>query len=117
MVKTKLYELRVQKDIRQEEMADLVGVGQATYSRKERGITDVTMEEWILMAKILEVKVEDIYRPNSRTVTTSRKTTNKLTNLPLYIVNQIDQLKKENAALKEELKNLKNKIFENKKRN
>lgn len=82
-------------------MANLVGIRQSTYSRKERGVTDVAMDEWILMAWILEVTVEDIYRPNFKFGITISKNTNKLANAPLYIINEIEQLKKENFELKE----------------
>lgn len=110
MVKTKLHEVRVKKEILQEEMANLVGIKQSTYSRKERGVTDVTMEEWILMARVLDVNIEDIYRPNLRTSITTGKTTNKLANVSHYVVNEIEQLKKENAELKKENANLKEEL-------
>lgn len=99
--------MRINKNIRQEEMADLVGMRQSTYSRKERGATEITMEEWTLIAKILEVQIDDIYRPNSKKSINSSKNTYKYSNVPLHVLAELEQLKKENSQLKEELYKLK----------
>lgn len=91
-------------------MANLVGIGQATYSRKERGTTDVSMEEWIIMAKILGVSIDEIYNPNSRKSLTALKNNDNNFNIPLQILNELEQLKKENSELKDEIKKLKAKF-------
>ena len=38
---------------------------QTTYSRKERGISPITIAEWERIAKALEVSVEKIVEPNN----------------------------------------------------
>lgn len=55
-----LYNTRKTKGVSQEEMAELVGMEQTTYSRKERGQSTITDSEWERFAKALEVPVEDI---------------------------------------------------------
>ena len=38
---------------------------QTTYSRKERGISPITIAEWERIAKALEVSIEKIVEPNN----------------------------------------------------
>ncbi|MDQ1095778.1 helix-turn-helix transcriptional regulator [Chryseobacterium camelliae] len=61
MLKSKLHEVRIRKGLSQEQVAHLVGMTQSNYSRKERGTTKIFKREWILLAKKLEVTLEDIY--------------------------------------------------------
>ena len=57
---TKLTSIRKSKMISQEEMATQLGMEQTTYSRKERGISPITQEEWKRFAKILDVSAHEI---------------------------------------------------------
>lgn len=57
---TKLTSIRKSKMISQEEMATQLGMEQTTYSRKERGISPITQEEWKRFAKILDVSEHEI---------------------------------------------------------
>jgi len=68
MVKEKLFEARTKKGLSQEQLADLVGMTQSNYSRKENGIKKIVDAEWDKIAKELEVKKEDIYEEDSQKV-------------------------------------------------
>ena len=54
----KLISIRKIKKITQKQIANLIGMEQTTYSRKERGISPITIAEWERIAKALEVSVE-----------------------------------------------------------
>lgn len=96
--------MRIKKQIRQEEMADLVGMTQPTYSRKERGVVNITTQEWELMAKILEVEIQDIYQDITRKNVLPRKSNSPYLSIPDFILEELDFLKKENLKLKEKIK-------------
>ena len=53
----KLISIRKTKKITQKQIANLIGMEQTTYSRKERGISPITIAEWERIAKALEVSV------------------------------------------------------------
>ena len=61
----KLISIRKIKKITQKQIANLIGMEQTTYSRKERGISPITIAEWERIAKALEVSVEKIVEPNN----------------------------------------------------
>ena len=61
----KLISIRKIKKITQKQIANLIGMEQTTYSRKERGISSITIAEWERIAKALEVSVEKIVEPNN----------------------------------------------------
>ncbi len=61
----KLISIRKTKKITQKQIANLIGMEQTTYSRKERGISPITIAEWERIAKALEVSVEKIVEPNN----------------------------------------------------
>ena len=61
----KLIFIRKTKKITQKQIANLIGMEQTTYSRKERGISPITIAEWERIAKALEVSVEKIVEPNN----------------------------------------------------
>lgn len=61
----KLISIRKTKKITQKQIASLIGMEQTTYSRKERGISPITIAEWERIAKALEVSVEKIVEPNN----------------------------------------------------
>ncbi len=102
--------MRIQKQILQEEMANLVGMKQATYSRKERGISKITMEEWEIMSKILQVEITAIYQDFSRKNQMVSNLKSPHLDIPNYILEEIDFLKRENLELKEEIILLKEKL-------
>ena len=61
----KLISIRKTKKITQKQIANLIGIEQTTSSRKERGISPITIAEWERIAKALEVSVEKIVEPNN----------------------------------------------------
>ncbi len=50
-MKTKLQEVRNRKGLSQEQVAEMVGMTQSNYSRKENGFTKMFQPEWELIAK------------------------------------------------------------------
>ncbi len=106
MIKLKLQIMRLQKQLSQEEIADLVGMTQSTYSRKEKGITNITMQEWMKIAKVLGVEKDEIYQaPISKG---SMLNVSKHQNLYdiTYVLEQIDFLQRKNYELREKISTL-----------
>ncbi|PIF34325.1 helix-turn-helix protein [Flavobacterium sp. 9] len=62
MIKQKLIKKRIEKNIKQEEMAFHLGITQSQYSRRESGITKIKKSEWNILAKVLETNLETIYQ-------------------------------------------------------
>lgn len=62
MIKQKLKEAR-EKMFTQEEFAYKMGMDASNYNRRENGVTKISKSEWDKMAKLLEVKLEEIYEP------------------------------------------------------
>jgi transcriptional regulator with XRE-family HTH domain len=110
MFKRKLLEVRLHKGLSQEEMADLTGMTQSNYSRREKGLTNISAPEWDKMAKVLGVKKEDIYETGSHHITDAiiSKKNNSCKihyfNVPDFVIEHIEFLKEENRELKEKLK-------------
>lgn len=106
MIKTKLQNVRLKRHMSQEEIADLIGMTQSTYSRKEKGITNITLQEWIKLAKVLAVEKEEIYQINAPKKNISEILDIQNQIIPEFFLEQIDFLRKENLELKERLKRL-----------
>ncbi|MES2544553.1 MAG: helix-turn-helix transcriptional regulator [Bacteroidota bacterium] len=56
----KLKEARLNRKFSQKEFSIKVAMDQTTYSRKERGISTITNEEWDRFAFILDIEKKDI---------------------------------------------------------
>jgi transcriptional regulator with XRE-family HTH domain len=56
----KLVDIRKAKGFTQEQMAKRIAMEQTTYSRKERGKSPISDNEWERFAKVLDVAIEDI---------------------------------------------------------
>lgn len=56
----KLIEVRKTKGFTQKQMATKVSMEQTTYSRKERGKSPLSEDEWARIAKVLNVSIEEI---------------------------------------------------------
>ncbi|WP_343587138.1 helix-turn-helix transcriptional regulator [Flavobacterium sp.] len=108
MIKVKLQAKRLEKQLSQEEIADLLCMTQSTYSRKEKGITKITMGEWTKIAKVLQVEMEEIYEPAVCEKKLDTILQNQYKHIPFYLQQQIDSLLKENIELEEKLRSLKN---------
>lgn len=68
MIKEKLFEARTSKGLSQEELADLIGMTQPNYSRRENGLKKISDTEWVKVAKELGAKKEEIYEEDSQKV-------------------------------------------------
>jgi transcriptional regulator with XRE-family HTH domain len=62
MIKQKLSDKRKER-FTQEDFAFKLGMDTTNYNRRETGVTKISKREWDLMAKELDVKLEDIYEP------------------------------------------------------
>ena len=84
-------------------MADELGLTVASYSNIERGVTDITITRLFEIARILQVKIENILD----LVNSSQNV--KDTGLPYLVKNEIDlvEIRKILADLQEEVKRLK----------
>jgi len=117
MVKEKLFDARTKKGLSQEQLADLVGMTQSNYSRKENGIKKIVDAEWDKIAKELEVKKEDIYEDDNQKVVYKNNKGNSFNygnisyfNVPDFVLEHIELLKTQNASLKIENQKLKEEI-------
>ncbi|EMY3559487.1 helix-turn-helix transcriptional regulator [Flavobacterium psychrophilum] len=63
MIKQKLINRRTERNLSQEKFADLLGITQSQYSRRENGVTKISKKEWDKMAKVLNTTLDDIYDP------------------------------------------------------
>ncbi|OXA99795.1 hypothetical protein B0A75_09730 [Flavobacterium oncorhynchi] len=106
MLKNKLLKARLNKGASQEEIADLVGMSQPNYSRREKGLKKISDIEWIKLAKVLGVKKEDIYEAEDEvaTVVANNSCKSHHFNVPDFVIEHIEFLKEENKELKEKLK-------------
>lgn len=119
MVKTKLQDLRTTRGLSQEEIADLLGMTQSNYSRKEKGITRISPQEWEHMAKKLEVELDEIYQPDESNIIYKNNRGNSFSNfnsgtininIPEFVLEYIEVLKEKNECLNEELRVLKSQL-------
>ncbi|MFH7016141.1 helix-turn-helix transcriptional regulator [Flavobacterium sp. FlaQc-47] len=108
MSKTKLIQARLSKGFSQEELADLIGMSQSNYSRRESGRTSITELEWKKIAKELGVNKEVIFEPDEQNKEKRDEINMVYFNIPDFVMEHIELLKKENKKLKEQLKKLKN---------
>lgn len=104
MDKIKLKKVRLAKSLSQEELADLVGMTQSNYSRRENGRKTITEVEWNRLSKVLGVEKDAIYEPDKEERSIVNIFSTKTPNLEKE---QIELLKKENKILKKKLKRFK----------
>ncbi len=114
MVYEKLIAQRKKKGITQQEMAKKIGMEQTTYSKKERGVSAITENEWQRFANFLDVAVDDIkevlqvFPKNENCTFNDNAIGIQMINIPanVYEIMQkyIQKLEQENMALKQELK-------------
>lgn len=102
-MKEKLLNARLKKGLSQEELADLIGMSQPNYSRRENGLKNISDVEWTKIAKELGMKKEDIYDDN-KTITNSENI--HYFNVPDFIMEHMEFLRVQNKELKEKLKKL-----------
>ena len=127
MIKNKLIAARKEKNMTQNEMAELLFMNQSQYHRRERGEVRISDEEWERMAKLLDKEVEDIKEEDGITTAIynydnnsgnygnyAAGDNNNFYNIPEFIMkNQqeyIEMLKEEIKRLKEENNKLRNSV-------
>lgn len=76
MIKQKLTNKRVERKFSQEKIADLLGISQSQYNRRENGVTKISKKEWDKMAKILDTTLENIYEPEDGIYVINNENTN-----------------------------------------
>ncbi|MCV2485590.1 helix-turn-helix transcriptional regulator [Flavobacterium sp. SH_e] len=94
---------RLEKGYSQEKLADLIGMSQSAYSRRENGSIKITDNEWKRIAKVLDVKIEEICELEEN----KNYALSQSFSIPSFIIEHIELLKKENKILKNELSRLK----------
>lgn len=98
--------MRQNKGLSQETMADLIGITQSNYSRRENGKKKITENEWKKIAKALNVELEEIYQPS--TIDTIQYKASLNNNQDSSTLSRyIKSLEIENANLKQKIEKLK----------
>lgn len=114
MEQQKLIEARKSKGLTQKQMAFKIAMEQTTYSRKERGKSPISDEEWSRFAKTLEVPVEEIKEINNSSNSKNENCTFNDSSIGIQYVNipqnVFDIIIKYNAKLEEENTMLKEKL-------
>jgi transcriptional regulator with XRE-family HTH domain len=108
MQRNKLILARKLKGITQSEISSKIAMEQTTYSRKERGKSPISDDEWNRISKVLELPVDEIR--DSSDISFNNDINEKMISIPLSVFNI---LIKYNIALENEVLNLKL-IIENK---
>ena len=118
MIKQKLINKRMERNISQEDFSSLLGITQSQYSRRENGITKISKKEWDKMAKILDTNLETIYEPEDGIYIINNENANgnysgsqnHFHQIPDYVLETmrkyIQQLEEDNKDLKEKLTNV-----------
>jgi transcriptional regulator with XRE-family HTH domain len=104
VIKTRLREIRLKKEISQEALSDLIGMTQCNYSRRENGKKAISEAEWTRIAKALDVNKETIYEANRLNTSHDSTVNAPFFNIPNQALEYIESLKNENSKLKEKLK-------------
>jgi transcriptional regulator with XRE-family HTH domain len=104
VIKTKLRETRLNKGLSQEALADLIGMTQSNYSRRENGRKGISQAEWGKIAKALDVNKETIYEAYRLNTSHDSIVNVPFFNIPNQALEYIEFLKNENSKLKEKLK-------------
>jgi len=68
MIKSKLIKVRNRRGFSQEYMADTLNMDVSNYCRKESGQIKISAEQWQILAKKLDVPLEDIYEADENLI-------------------------------------------------
>ena len=60
-VNYKLKSLRVERNLTQESISEIIGIHEATYNRKEQGINNFTLNEAKKISDLFNLSIEDIF--------------------------------------------------------
>jgi len=112
--KTKLQETRIKKGLSQEQIANMLGMTQSNYSRKENGSSKISKQEWEKLSKTLQVPLEEIFENDDSNIfifqdhsTGNYSGTNNIYSIPKHIEELLETQKKYIEKLEEEIKALK----------
>jgi len=64
----KLKEYRINKGYTQQDMAEILGITQQSYSNKEAGKRGFNAKELLILQKILDVNISEIYEDLSKEI-------------------------------------------------
>lgn len=73
MQKKKLFDKRNERGFTQEQMADLLGIDQPQYSRRESGETKLKINEWEKISQILAVPISDVFESDDANIYINNK--------------------------------------------
>ena len=119
VVKNKLIAARKERNMTQNDMAELLFISQSQYQRRECGDVRISDEEWVKIAKFLGKEVKDIREEDNLTTIYNydnysgsySSSNNYFYNIPEFVMkNQqeyIVMLKEEINRLREEICNIK----------
>ncbi len=121
MEKEKLRELRKKMQVSQKEMADILCIDVSNYNKREKGICKITSSEWQLLAKKLNVTVDDIYEQyddlgfyknnNKNGIIGNNNNYNATNETVIITLNKyISKIEEENTTLKTEITSHKEEI-------
>jgi transcriptional regulator with XRE-family HTH domain len=109
-----LKEARKAKGLTQKQLALKIAMEQTTYSRKERGKSPISDDEWSRFAKMLDVNIEEIKdnlisQPKNENCTFNDQSIGiQYITIPQDVLDTVlkynKKLEEENTALKEKLK-------------
>ena len=68
MIKSKLTKARNRRGLSQEYVADLLNMDVSNYNRRESGQIKISAEQWQMLAKELDVPLEDIYEADENVI-------------------------------------------------
>ena len=118
MIKNRLIAARKEKNMTQNDMAEVICVSQSQYQRRERGEIRISDDEWIRLAKFLGKDISDIKEEDSNTTINNydnysgnyAEGDNHFYNIPEYVmknlIDYIEKLKEENRILNDTIKSM-----------
>lgn len=122
MEKLKLQKARIRRGLSQQEIAILANMDQATYCRKENGISKVTSNEWKKFSSILDIPLKDIFEGEEKSMLMDNNSAgdkmalnnSNYFNVPEYVLESlkkyIERLELENKSKGEEIIALKSEL-------
>ena len=65
----KLYQVRKQAKLSQQEVADILGISRNSYGQKERGDVLFNLEEMFALSELLNTSLDDLFISNKKGMT------------------------------------------------
>jgi transcriptional regulator with XRE-family HTH domain len=106
-----LKEIRLSKGFTQKQISEKMAVEQTTYSKKERGISPINVNEWKRLSEIFDIPIEDLHNMNCQLPKKNEHEIQQTIQLPKsiwdFMVISLNKLEQENAKLNAENTQLK----------